>query len=355
MRNSGISAASAGESPRILVVGVDWLGDALFMTPVFRAVKKKWPQSFLAVSTASRNLGVLSRCPDLDTVIPYDEVPFLLGLPAQQRLASRFQSLRFGSALFLHRSFTRALAAARAGIPKRLGFRNTKRDWLMTELIDPPAPSLHRIDAYLSVLAPLGITGADRTPAIRPLAGDLPEWNEVRLSRTRWAADDRILVLHPGGNWNLKRWPVEHFAETARRASAAGWKVAVCGSAHEAHLGRTIEAAVSGGSVVSFCGATSFGALVGLLASARLLISNDSGPLHLAAALGTPVTGLFGPTLARLTGPVASGSVRIVQKDFGCELPCLFADCRDRVCLDRLTVDEALAAASAALGEPVVR
>lgn len=337
------------------MVGVDWLGDALFMTPVFRALKTRWPQSRLAVSTASRNCAVLARCPDLDEVIPYDEVPFLLGLGAQQRLASRFSAFRPETALFLHRSFTRALAAARAGIPRRIGFRNTKRDWLMTELLETPSASLHRIDAYLSILRPLGITNPDRTPRIRPLPGDRPAWDNVRSSRTDWSASDRILALHPGGNWDLKRWPSGHFAETARRAAAAGWKVAVCGSQHEAHLGRTIEAAVPGGSAVSFCGATDFGALVGLLSSAKLLISNDSGPLHVAAALGTPVVGLFGPTLARLTGPVASGAVRIVQKDFGCELPCLFEDCRNRVCLDRLTVDEALAAAAEAAGEPVSR
>ena len=75
--------------PRILVVGVDWLGDALFMTPVFKAIKTRWPGCYLAASTASRNLPVLSRCSHLDDVIPYDEVPFLLGLVSQQRLAAR--------------------------------------------------------------------------------------------------------------------------------------------------------------------------------------------------------------------------------------------------------------------------
>lgn len=339
--------------PRILVVGVDWLGDALFMTPVFKAVKARWPRAYLAVSTASRNLPVLARCPHLDDVIAYDEVPFLLGLASQQQLAAAFASRRLDTALLLHRSFTRALAVFRASVPRRIGFAHSKRDWMLTDRLSPPAPSLHRIDAYLSILNPLGIQNPDRRPEIRPLPDDAGEWHKIRSAKTAWSARDRMLVLHPGGNWDLKRWPVERFAQTAARAAAQGWKVAVCGSSHEAALGRAIQDAVPGGAVVSFCGETEFGALVGLLADARLLISNDSGPLHLAAALGTPVVGLFGPTLADLTGPVASGRVRIVQKDFGCELPCLFNRCGNRVCLDRLTVEEALAAAHDAAGERV--
>lgn len=352
MRNSGDSASrsTGSEQPRILVVGVDWLGDALFMTPLFRALKARWPQAYLAASTASRNVPVLNRCADLDEVIPYDEVPFLLGLPDQQRLTSRFARQKFDTALLLHRSFTRALAAARARIPRRIGFSHTKRDWLLTERLNPPAANLHRIDTYLSILAPLGVAVPDRKPRIQPLAGDAAEW-EKTTAAAGWKPGERMLTLHPGGNWDLKRWPIQNFAELARRASAAGWKVAVCGSQHEAELGRAIADAAPGGAVVSFCGRTGFGGLVGLLAASRLIVSNDSGPLHLAAALGTPVVGLFGPTLESLTGPVAGGPIKILHKDFGCELPCLFDRCVSRVCLDRLSVDEVWAAADETAGE----
>lgn len=345
----------SGDNARILVVGVDWLGDALFMTPVFKAIKRRWPDGHLAVSTASRNVPVLSRCAQVDDVIPYDEVPFLLGLADQARLASKFAAGRFDTALLLHRSFTRALAAARAKIPRRIGFSHRKRDWLLTERLPLPSASLHRIDTYLSILQPLPIPAEDRRPEIRPAAGDAAEWNAVRTSKTNWGSQDRFLTLHPGGNWDLKRWPVAHFADVARRVSAAGWKVAVCGSAQEAELGRSIEHAAPGGAVVSFCGATGFGGLVGMLAASRLMISNDSGPLHVAAALGTPVVGLFGPTLEFLTGPVASGTVRTLRKDFGCELPCFFGRCSNRVCLDRLSPDEVLAVAEDVLGERVGR
>lgn len=361
MRNFGTSLAStaaasaAPAAPRVLVVGVDWLGDAIFMTPVFKALKKHWPGSYVALSTASRNVPAMERSPHLDEIVPYDEVPFLLGLGAQQRLFSRFARGRFDAALFLHRSFTRALAAARAGIPRRIGFSHPKRDWLLTERLSAPSAALHRIDAYLSVLKPMGLRIDDRTPELRPKPGDQAEWSALMAARTRWTVSDRILALHPGGNWDLKRWPVGSFAELARRATAAGWKIAVCGSAHEADLGKKIERSAPEGSVVSFAGQTSFGALVGLLGTARLMISNDSGPLHLAAALGTPVVGVFGPTLENLTGPVSRGPSRVLRKDFGCELPCYFARCVNRVCLDRLTVDEVLAAAENVAGETVGR
>ena len=129
----------------------------------------------------------------------------------------------------------------------------------------------------------------------------------------------------------------------------------MCGSSSEAELGRAIERAAPDGAAVSFCGATGFGGLVGMLAASKLLISNDSGPLHVAAALGTPVVGLYGPTLESLTGPVGSGTVRTLRKDFGCELPCFFGRCANRVCLDRLSADDVMAAAEDAAGERVGR
>lgn len=342
-----------GADPRILIAGVDWLGDALFMTPVFRAIKRRWPGAYVAVSSAPRNQEALERCPDLDEVIAFDEAPFLLGLGAQEELRRRYRFGRFDTALLLHRSFVRALAAFRAGIPRRIGFSHPKRDWLLTERLDPPSSSLHRIDAYLSILRPLGIADAERTPRLSPRPEDLTDWRSLRSARTGWTENEKMLVLHPGGNWDLKRWPAERFERTAQQAVREGWKVAVCGSRHEAHLGERIAASRSGGDVVSFCGATKFGGLVGMLASARLVISNDSGPLHVAAALGTPTLGLFGPTLPALTGPVASAASRTIHQDFGCELPCLFKRCSDRVCMDRLSPEEVWNVARQVAGDGV--
>jgi heptosyltransferase-2 len=346
---------AAPDRPRFLIVGVDWLGDALFMTPVFRALKRRWPESFVAVTTATRNLPVLSRCGHVDEVLAYDEVPFLLGLGDQFRLSRWMSERRFETALFLHRSFTRTLAAARARVSRRIGFRNNpKRDSLLTERLEPPAATLHRVDAYLSVLAPLGVDADGRYPEIDPRPQDLAEWREAAAGNAGWGPGTRYAVLHPGGNWDLKRWPAERFAELARRFAATGRKVAVCGSAHEAFLGDRITNGAADGSVVSFCGKTGFGGLVGMLAGADMVVSNDSGPLHLAAALGTPVTGLFGPTLVSVTGPIARGRSATVSRDWGCALPCYFERCVNRVCLDRLTADDAAAAVNAAFGSAVL-
>ncbi|MBP9733921.1 MAG: lipopolysaccharide heptosyltransferase II [Candidatus Omnitrophica bacterium] len=343
--------------PRFLVIGVDWLGDALFMTPLFRALKQRWPESFVAVTTASRNLDVLSRCGYVDQVRAYDEVPFLLGLSEQHHLKKWIKSNRFDTALFLHRSFTRALAVRLAGVPQRIGWGGSKGDRFMTDLLNPPPSTAHRIDRYLSVLKPLNLPVSARNPEVQSKPEDVREWRETRAAHTGWQEGDSFVVLHPGGNWDLKRWPVGHFAEIARRFVAAGQKVAVCGSPREAALGANIQeaGAAQPGSIVSFCGKTSFAALVGMLSGARILLSNDSGPLHLAAALGTQVVGLFGPTLESLTGPVTNEKSRAVSKDFGCELPCYFTRCANRVCLDRLAVDEVWAAANDLLSGPVQR
>lgn len=354
MRNSGADPVRPFADPlrpRILVIGVDWLGDALFMTPVFRAVKTHWPSSFVAVTTASRNRSVLGRCRHVDSVRPYDEVPFLLGLPEQHRLKTWIASNHFDAALFLHRSFTRALAVHRAGVPRRIGWSGTRRDALLTERIPPPASSLHRIDRYLSILSPLNVPVSGRHPEIEVRSEDVSEWQTAVRQHSAWDPSAPYVVVHPGGNWDLKRWPIEPFGRMARRFADAGINVAVCGSSHEAGLGAAVEAAGGPrpGRIVSFCGKTSFGALAGMLAGARLMLSNDSGPLHLAAALGTRVVGLFGPTLPELTGPVTRTDSRCVTKDFGCELPCYFDRCRNRVCMERLGEDEVAAAVNGLL------
>lgn len=358
MRNSeanGIRHFADPLRPRFLIIGVDWLGDALFMTPLLRSLKHRWPDSYTAVTTASRNLDVLGRCRYVDQVRAYDEAPFLLGLWEQHQLKKWIACNRFDTALFLHRSFTRALAVRLAGVPQRIGWSGSKRDRLMTDLLDPPPPSAHRIDRYLSILRPLDIPVSGRNPELQSKPEDVREWREACAAHAGWQEGESYAVLHPGGNWDLKRWPVDHFAQIALRLAAAGQKVAVCGSPHEAALGARIEAAGAAypGSIVSFCGKTSFAGLVGMLSGAQMLLSNDSGPLHLAAALGTRAVGLFGPTLASLTGPVTHGKSLIIGKDFGCELPCYFTQCANRVCLDRLTVDEVWAGVNDLLRGPV--
>ena len=169
---------------------------------------------------------------------------------------------------------------------------------------------------------------------------------EAKLAQNGFARGARYAVVHAGGNWTLKRWPVLHFAQTIRFfLKEFGFPVVLCGTASEEGIASEIRSHFPEGGVISLCGKTSLDELALLLKNAEFLLSNDSGPLHLAATQKTKILGLFGPTLPELTGPVSLGPVRVLRKDVGCEVPCYYRDCNYRVCMDWLDPQEVLDAA----------
>jgi ADP-heptose:LPS heptosyltransferase len=148
-------------------------------------------------------------------------------------------------------------------------------------------------------------------------------------------------VLHAGGNWDLKRWPADSFVEWIRLwRKETGKKVILCGTAPETPLADSIRSHFSEEEVFSLCGKTSFDELAFLLRNAELLLSNDSGPIHLAATQKTRIVGVFGPTSPAITGPVSQAPMKILWKDVGCEVPCYYRSCHYRVCMDWLKPEE---------------
>lgn len=322
------------DNPRILIVGVDWLGDVIFSTPLIRALRRRFPDAFIAYSTAGRSADVLKGNPYLDAVVRYDERLFFPGVAANWAFAAKLKSLRFDTALFLHRSATRAFFASLGGIRRRVGAATGKNRIFLTETFEP-RPGGHRIDRYLRLLEPMNapadgrevdyFVDDDDRAALRAVLRGLP------IDGAR-----RYAVIHPGGNWGLKRWPAEAFASVGAYLIGRGFNVAVCGAGNEVELADSIIARLDRTRAVSLAGKTSLRILGALIEKARVLVSNDSGPIHLAAGLGTPILGVFGPTAPEETGPVSRGPARIVSSRIGCRLPCYFEDCRHRVCLDGL-------------------
>jgi lipopolysaccharide heptosyltransferase II len=210
----------------------------------------------------------------------------------------------------------------------------------LTHALEPPASPAHKIDAFLYLLSGVGIPAAGRAPELVPTSEERASL-EARLSAAGVRPADALAVLHAGGNWALKRWPAGYFVRWIRLLRAKGpWKIVLCGTASEEALAREITGAFADGTVVSLCGGTSLGELAALMRRASLVVSNDSGPLHVAASQRARILGLYGPTSPRETGPVSEGPVRILWKDVGCQVPCYFRDCDHRACLDLLTPEE---------------
>jgi heptosyltransferase-2 len=208
--------------------------------------------------------------------------------------------------------------------------------------VPPPSGRPHRTDYFLALLEGVGVPAQGRAPEFVPRPGIEAEYAAV-LNAGGVDPAAPYAVVHPGGNWDLKRWPAESFVRWIRLFRARfPWKIVVIGTPPEEPLAAGIASAFPEG-VVSLCGKTSLDTLALLLKGSRFLLSNDSGPIHLAASQGTPILALFGPTSASETGPLSGAAVRVLRKDVGCEVPCYFRSCDHRVCMELLTPEEVFA------------
>ncbi|MBI3317936.1 MAG: lipopolysaccharide heptosyltransferase II [Candidatus Omnitrophica bacterium] len=333
-----------GTRKKILIVAVNWMGDLLFMTPAIRAIRRAHPESHIACLVAPRGVELLSGNPHLDAVIPLEERRGLAGFLRWSPLIRRLKGERFDAAYLFHRSFTRTLIAWAAGIRHRIGYRTWKRGWLLTHSADPPRKdSVHKAVWFLKMLEADGIVpdgmGYD--------AGILREEEERAASLLReWGIlpEDQLVALHAGANWKLKRWPLAHFAALADAlADRWGAKVLFVGDKGDLPLTREIAGRMKSRPILA-AGKTSFRELGAVLKRANLLISNDSGPLHMGLAAGTPVVALFGPTDPKLTGPPQGSRGATLFGSIGCPVPCYQLRCPLNLCMQQITVEEVLAA-----------
>jgi len=342
-----------GRAPRILIVGVDWLGDVIFSTPLIRALRKAYPGAFIAYSTPRRCARILRHESRLDAVIAYDERPFLLNVISNARFVRRLRKHRFDRALFLHRSWTRAFLTRLAGIPERVGYAYPKRDGLLTRRVSPDSDKKHRIDHYLGTLRAWNIPLDGRATEVSVTDGERERWRE--LKRQSGLGQRPYAVLHPGGNWDLKRWPLVNFRPVAEHLVRRGMNIAVIGTHRERPLATALKMKCDPGRLVSLCGQTDLGVLAALIEEGAIMISNDSGPAHLAAALKTPLVMIFGPTDPERTGPLPDPLVRVARENVGCEVPCYRQSCRSHRCMKELKPQKVIQAVEELLQKPNTR
>ena len=324
---------------RILLVQQNWLGDALFATPAIRAVRKKFPDAYIACLAPARALAALKNNPYINELIECpDRVSVFSG--AFWKLVFLLRSQKFDTAVFFHRSSTRVRLAKFAGIPNRIGFVSPARKAPLTRAVEAPAAKLHKIDYFLYLIQSAGIASDGRLMDFSPDPKAAAELDKI-FAENGIRQDEPYAVVHAGGNWNLKRWPSEYFSQWIYYFfEKYRWKVIVCGTLGEGEMVQKIISKFSSGQAVSLCGKTSLDVLALLLKNAKLLLSNDSGPIHLAATQKTRIIGLFGPTSVLETGPVSDAPLKILQKNVGCEIPCYYESCNYRVCMDFLLPDE---------------
>lgn len=336
---------------RILIVNVNWIGDVLFSTPALRAVKKKYPGCFLACLVPPRAAEVLQGNPYVDRVLTYHD-RLSAGRPiAFVKTVLNIRKMNFDLALLFHGSSSKAFLTMAAGIPNRWGFFRRGRRGFLTRASSAPQTPVHKVDYFLKLVNEFGIPSDGRSMDF--IVPEEPRSKVRTLLNARGIGEDvPYAVIHAGGNWPLKRWPAEYFSQWIKlfKERYPRWGVVLSGVESEKALAQRIIAAADEPGVVSVCGELALAELGALLSGARLVLSNDSGPIHVAASQKAPILGIYGPTLPELTGPISEGKVKILRKDVGCQVPCYFRECDYRVCMDLVTPEQVLQAAGALAG-----
>ncbi len=295
---------------RILITRLSAIGDCILTVPVLCALREHFPRAFLAWIVERPAAPLLEGHRDLDELIV---VPrgWLKSANTVWKLRRRLRKVRFDVAIDPQSLTKSALLARLSGARRRIGFDGDDgrelSKWLNNELVQPAAP--HVVDRSLELLVPLGA----QTPTPR---SDLPVYNNAAASmddfvRAHWL-ENRFALINVGAGWPSKLWPGERFGAVAKHLSRRHDMPSVIIWAGDAERQTAEEAMAAAGDAAVLAPATSLTELAELARRATMFFGCDTGPLHIAAAVGTPCVALYGPTLPEVCGPYGSNHV-IVQ------------------------------------------
>ncbi len=333
---------------RILVIRLDRIGDVVLSTPVLQALREAHPSAFIAMLVRPECRDLVEGNPHLNQVLVYDKAGAHRSVFGAVRMSLGLRAYRFDAAIVLHPTYRSHWIPVLAGIRTRVGFHR-KGGWLLTHRLrhTKQEGARHEAQYTLELLHPLGMTGSTPRPFV-PVQPAAEERVAKRLAEFGIVPKDRLIVVHPSASGPSKRWMPERFAQVADQLSAeCAARICLIAGGRDVPVASQV-AVMMRQPACNLAGRLTLAELAALLRRCRLLISNDSGPVHLAAALGTPVVDIFGRCQPGLSqgrwGPLGEGHI-ILQKDVGCTT-CLADKCQIEFrCLTSLTVEEVFQAA----------
>ena len=347
---------------RLLVRGTNWVGDAIMSVPALREIRRLFPQSKITLLVRPWVKDVYSDVAFVDEVIELDSRGRHRGWSGFGRLASELRRREFDLAILLPNSIGAALAVWRARIPGRLGYERDWRGPLLTHpsKIDPEVQKVHQVYYYLGILSGAGLLptrlweDTNYQPSIDIGVRESDRQAARRLLERKSVAPGEMLIgVNPGASYGpAKRWLPDRYASVADRlAEIHGARILLFGAANEISIAHEIAKQMKHAPVV-LAGETTLGELMAVIRECSLLLTNDSGTMHLAAALDTPQLAIFGSTSEIATGPLGSKS-RVIKHPVECS-PCFLRECPiDFRCMTRIPADQVFEAADLLLRDSV--
>lgn len=339
---------------KILVKGVNWIGDAVLMTPALAALRKNFPDAYISLLTIPYVEPIFTHNPWIDEIIIFDKMERHQTLSGKNKLTRQLKKQKFDLGIVMQpKSYEAAFLLCLAKIPERLGYSYGIRNLLFTRVIPPPPPRTHLVEVYRNIISPLGIKEkwgqlsfpkkkrAD--PIFLLVATDDKADGTVKefFQAHTLSKGNLVIGINPGAAYGpAKRWSAECYAQVAdeliRHHHA---RILILGSKSEISLLEKVAGLMKEKAIII---TPPLSQLISFLKYCRLLITNDTGPMHIATAVGTPVVAIFGPTDPCCSRPWQGNNI-VLYKELPCSL-CFKHNCKKHTCMKEITVKEVLSA-----------
>ncbi|HEV8397827.1 MAG TPA: lipopolysaccharide heptosyltransferase II [Vicinamibacterales bacterium] len=343
-----------GDPSRLVVVSPNWLGDAVMALPAIADLRRRFPAAHLAVAARASVAPMFALAHGLDAVVTLRWKGRVFDRAGLRADAAALRDAAFDAAVLLPNSMASAWLLRAAGVPARWGYAADWRSPLLTRAVPKPRGSRHQAAYYQQLTQALDVPAGPLEPMLTAAADDVATGRALLTARG-WDGQRPVIALAPGAAYgHAKRWPPERYAAlVSTLVSTHGATCVLVGAPVDASATTLVQGLVTPQArphVLDLAGATTLRALAGVLALAGACVSNDSGAMHLAAALGVRVVALFGPTREKETAPLARAArpATVLIHDVFCR-PCMLRECPiDHRCmtgLDAARVEAAVAEA----------
>jgi lipopolysaccharide heptosyltransferase I len=325
---------------RVLLIKPSAIGDVVHALPILRLMRNGWPNARLSWLVTPACSGLLTQHPLLDEVIVFDRRRYGQGYKSPKaalelrRFTKTLAERGFDLVVDLQGLFRSGWLAWKSGAPVRVGLATAREcaPLFYTHRVAPAAGERHAIERYLDVAEYLSLGRGPVEFVFNTSAADRDAVSE-KLAEI---APRPFAVVFPGANWVTKRWPTTHFAALLARLRDFGLATVIAGGSGDVSLTASLPADLN------LCGRTTLSETTALLERASLVIANDTGPMHIAAALGVPMVTLFGPTSEHRTGPYGR-PLTVLRAELPCT-PCFSRKCSHISCMNWLKPEEVVAA-----------